>query len=106
MTELDDLGAFVTEVPTWRALIVPTLRAFESPGPLHRKDLFDRAADFAGLTSDARAERLSSGGLRYERGMGWVLTNAMRRAGLIAHSEPPMRSRQRESAGLYATRVR
>jgi len=71
-----------SEVPIWPALIVPVLRALESGQTLARKELFDAAADHASLSAQARAERLSSGGLRYEQRLGWVLANSTR-AGLI-----------------------
>lgn len=66
----------VSVVPIWPALIVPVLRVLDRGETLHRKDLFDRAADEAQLSLAARAETLSSGRLRYEHRMGWVLSNA------------------------------
>lgn len=67
-----------TEVPIWPALIVPVLRALEDGPTLHRKVLFQQAADKAGLSESARLERLNSGGLRYEQRMGWVLSHITR----------------------------
>jgi restriction system protein len=70
---LDELD---TEVPIWPALIIPVLQALSGGETLHRKELFDRAATEAGLSASAKAETLSSGGLRYEQRMGWVLSHA------------------------------
>ncbi|WP_235480562.1 restriction endonuclease [Agreia sp. Leaf210] len=81
----------VSTVPIWPALVVPVLKVLSSGGTLHRKDVFDAAADFAGLSADARAETLSSGGYRYEQRMGWALSNALK-AGWI----------ERPSRGHYA----
>ena len=36
---------------------------------LHRKDIFDRAAEAAGLSDSAKSEQLNTGGLRYEQRM-------------------------------------
>jgi len=71
-----------SEVPIWPALIVPVLQALEPGQTLKRKELFDAAAENAALSDQARTERLSSGGLRYEQRLGWVLSNSTR-AGLI-----------------------
>lgn len=68
----------VTAVPIWPALIVPVLQALSDGSTLHRKDLFHKAADEAGLTDSARQETLNSGGLRYEQRMGWVLSHLTR----------------------------
>ncbi len=67
-----------TEVPIWPALVSPVLEALSDGATYHRKDLFDRAAERAGLSSTAREERLSTGGLRYEQRMGWVLSHAVK----------------------------
>jgi len=67
-----------TEVPIWPALIVPVLKALGDGATLHRKDLFRKAADEAGLSETARQETLNSGGLRYEQRMGWVLSHLTR----------------------------
>lgn len=64
-----------SEVPIWPALVIPILSILRDKDALHRKDLFDRAADAAGLTDLARRETLNSGGLRYEHRMGWALSN-------------------------------
>ncbi|MBD1594255.1 restriction endonuclease [Arthrobacter sp. S1_S22] len=77
MTEVQTEST-ATEVPIWPALIVPVLRALEDGRTLHRKDLFQQAADKAGLSESARLETLNSGGLRYEQRMGWVLSHLTR----------------------------
>ena len=67
-----------TEVPIWPALIVPVLKSLADGETLHRKDLFRKAANEAGLSEAAREETLNSGGLRYEQRMGWVLSHLTR----------------------------
>jgi restriction system protein len=67
-----------TQVPIWPALIVPVLEALSTVGTVHRKTLFDLAADRAGLSDAARSERLATGGLRYEQRMGWVLSHSVK----------------------------
>lgn len=81
MTIFDDHPLDST-VPSWPAMVVPVLRVLDDGDTLHRKDLFDRAADAAGLDETARSETLSSGGLRYEHRMGWVLSH-LSKAGWI-----------------------
>lgn len=70
------------EVPTWPELIQPVLTVLKQRETLHRKDVFDRAAEVAQLSDNARNERLNSGGLRYEERMSWVLSHLFR-AGLV-----------------------
>lgn len=81
---MTDVGpeAFISEVPAWRQLTVPVLAALSDGKLYHRKELFAFAADAAQLSPQARAETLSSGGLRYEQRMGWVLSN-LSKASLI-----------------------
>lgn len=62
-------------VPIWPALIVPVLNAMVNGETMHRKDVFDSAAEIAGLGPDARAETLSSGGFRYEQRAGWAISH-------------------------------
>lgn len=68
----------ISQVPPWPALIVPVLEALNAGETLSRKDLFHKAASLAELSDVARAERLNSGGLRYEQRMGWVLSHLTR----------------------------
>jgi restriction system protein len=75
MPEIDNVES---EVPIWPAMIAPVLTVLAARGTLHRKDLFDLSAEEAGLSEQARNERLATGGLRYEQRMGWVLANTMR----------------------------
>lgn len=75
-----------SQVPPWPELIVPVLQALEGGETLHRLDIFDQAADLAGLNESARKERLASGGLRYEQRMGWVLSNGLK-ADLVERPE-------------------
>jgi restriction system protein len=76
MSETDD--ALTTEVPIWPALVAPVLDVLGDGTTYHRKDLFDLAAGRANLSETARNERLSTGGLRYEQRMGWVLSHAVK----------------------------
>ncbi|WP_026544396.1 restriction endonuclease [Arthrobacter sp. 35/47] len=71
-----------TEVPIWPALLAPVLEVLSDGKRYHRRELFSRAADVAGLSETARSERLKKGNLRYEQRMGWVLSHLMR-AGLL-----------------------
>lgn len=69
------MDAADSAVPIWPALVVPVLTALDHGETLHRKDLFDRAADIIGLSPAARSETLTSGGKRYEQRMGWALSH-------------------------------
>ena len=71
-----------TEVPTWPELLRPVLSVMTSGENLHRKDIFDRAAEAAGLSDSAKSEQLNTGGLRYEQRMQWVLSH-LSRANLV-----------------------
>lgn len=62
-------------VPIWPAFVVPVLRVLADGRTLHRKDIFDAASREAGLTSEARAETLGSGGSRSEQRMGWAVSH-------------------------------
>jgi restriction system protein len=62
-------------VPIWPALVIPVLTVLSGGETLHRKDVFDAAAEIAGLGPEARAETLTSGGYRYEQRMGWALSH-------------------------------
>ena len=71
-----------TEVPTWPELLRPVLSVMTSGENLHRKDIFDRAAEAAGLSDSAKSEQLNTGSLRYEQRMQWVLSH-LSRANLV-----------------------
>ena len=62
-------------MPTWPELVVPVLTVLKSGEVTHRKNLFDAAAQIAGLGPAARAETLTSGGFRYEQRIGWALSH-------------------------------
>jgi restriction system protein len=62
-------------VPIWPAFVVPVLSVLGSGATIHRKDLFDRASAHIGLPAEAKAETLSTGGLRYEQRIGWALSH-------------------------------
>ncbi|AXH36606.1 restriction endonuclease [Humibacter sp. BT305] len=82
-TPTDDSASIV---PIWPALVVPVLKVLAGGATMHRKDVFDAAADIAGLGPDARAETLSSGGYRYEQRMGWALSH-LSKAGWVDRPE-------------------
>lgn len=65
----------VSIVPIWPAFVIPVLRVLEDGRTLHRKDVFDEAAEVAGLSAEAKAETLRSGGYRYEQRLGWALSH-------------------------------
>jgi restriction system protein len=65
----------VSIVPIWPAFVIPVLRVLEDGRTLHRKDVFDEAAEIAGLSPEAKAETLRSGGYRYEQRLGWALSH-------------------------------
>ncbi|MCI2956766.1 restriction endonuclease [Agromyces atrinae] len=85
---MDDSASIV---PIWPALVIPVLTVLSSGETLHRKDVFDAAADVAGISAVARAETLGSGGYRYEQRIGWALTH-LSKAGWV----------DRPSRGYYA----
>ncbi len=62
-------------VPIWPEFVVPTLRVLADGRQRQRREVFDDVAELAGITEDARAETLKSGGTRYEQRMGWVLSH-------------------------------
>ncbi|KZE91332.1 restriction endonuclease [Microbacterium sp. TNHR37B] len=62
-------------VPIWPVLVVPTLRVLSDGRNYQRREIFDAVAERAGISDDARAETLKSGGTRYEQRMGWVLSH-------------------------------
>jgi len=68
----------VSIVPIWPAFVLPVLRVLEDGRVLHRKDVFDEAAEVAGLSEEARSETLRSGGYRYEQRLGWALSNLLK----------------------------
>jgi restriction system protein len=71
----DDLE---TSVPIWPAFVIPVLQVLNDGQTMHRKDVFDAAADSAGLAPEARKETLRTGGYRYEQRIGWVLSHVLR----------------------------
>ena len=77
MSILDDS---VSTVPIWPAFIIPVLHVLEGGRTMHRKDIFDEAAELIGLRADARAETLRTGGYRYEQRAGWALSHLTRAA--------------------------
>lgn len=62
-------------VPIWPVLVIPALRVLSDGRDYQRREIFDAVAEHAGISDDARAETLKSGGSRYEQRMGWVLSH-------------------------------
>jgi len=80
MTNSADL--LTSSVPIWPEMVVPVLTVLANGATMHRKDVFDAAAQVAGVTAEGRAETLSSGGYRYEQRAGWALSH-LSKAGWI-----------------------
>ena len=49
----------VSIVPIWPAFVLPVLRVLQDGRTLHRKDVFDGAAEIVGLNPVVRAEILA-----------------------------------------------
>lgn len=62
-------------VPIWPEFVVPTLQVLSDGKSRQRREVFDAVAEHAGISDNARAETLKSGGTRYEQRMGWVLSH-------------------------------
>lgn len=62
-------------VSIWPEYVIPTLQVLSDGQSRQRREVFDAVADRAGVSDDARAETLKSGGTRYEQRMGWVLSH-------------------------------
>ncbi|REE04252.1 restriction endonuclease [Citricoccus muralis] len=80
-----------SKVPIWPHFVQHVLTALSDGDTLHRRDIVGRAIDIAGLSEAARAETLSSGGLRSEQRLGWAISNLFK-AGFI---ERPLRANYR-----------
>lgn len=68
----------MSEMPNWEGFMIPTLRVLSDGVTRHRREFQPLVADKVGLTDEQKAERLSSGGLKYEDRIGWgvsFLTN-------------------------------
>jgi restriction system protein len=83
-----------SEVPIWPLFVAHVLRVLSPGETLHRRDIFSRAIDSAGLSESARAETLNTGGLRSEQRLGWAISNLLK-AGWI---ERPVRANYRITA--------
>ncbi|KIP53921.1 restriction endonuclease [Leucobacter komagatae] len=62
-------------VSIWPEYVIPTLQVLSDGQSRQRREVFDAVAEHAGVSDDARAETLKSGGTRYEQRMGWVLSH-------------------------------
>ena len=62
-------------VPIWPMFVIATLQILSDGESRQRREMFDAVAEHAGVSNDARAETLKSGGTRYEQRMGWVLSH-------------------------------
>lgn len=75
-----------SQVPTWPALVMPTLHVLSDGAVRQRRVVFDAVATEAGVDAVARAEMLNSGVPRYEQRMGWVLSH-LAKAGWVTRPE-------------------
>lgn len=62
-------------VPIWPEFVVPTLQVLADGESRQRREVFDAIAAHAGISEDARAETLKSGGTRFEQRVGWALSH-------------------------------
>ncbi|MCG2624690.1 restriction endonuclease [Arthrobacter sp. I2-34] len=69
--------AVKSEVPIWPVFVRYVLEVLSGGDTLtlHRRDIFSRAIDLAGLSEAARSETLNSGALRSEHRLGWAITH-------------------------------
>lgn len=68
----------MSEMPNWEGFMIPTLRVLSDGVTRHWREFQPLVADEVGLTDEQKADRLSSGGLKYENRIGWgvsFLTN-------------------------------
>ncbi|CAL8973114.1 Mrr restriction system protein [Tessaracoccus sp. O5.2] len=68
----------MSEMPNWEGFMIPTLRVLSDGVTRHWREFQPLVADEVGLTDEQKAERLSSGGVKYENRIGWgvsFLTN-------------------------------
>ena len=68
----------MSEMPNWEGFMIPTLRVLSDGINRHWREFQPLVADEVGLTDEQKADRLSSGGLKYENRIGWgvsFLTN-------------------------------
>lgn len=70
-------------VPTWAALVLPFMQVVAEQDDLHRKEIMDRMALRLGLSDEALAERLNTGGSRFEQRVGWAMSNAAKAGWVI-----------------------
>jgi restriction system protein len=70
-----DPNAIPSLVPIWPEFVIPVLKVLEDGATLHRKDVFDAAADIADVSADGRNETLASGGSWLEQRVGWALSH-------------------------------
>lgn len=81
----------VSQVPIWPTFVRPVLQVLSEGETITRRELTRRAMDLAGLSDEARAETLESGGLRADGRVGWAITH-LTKAGWI---ERPARAQYR-----------
>lgn len=68
----------MSEMPNWEGFMIPTLRVLSDGITRHWREFQPLVADEMGMTDEQKADRLSSGGLKYENRIGWgvsFLTN-------------------------------
>lgn len=68
----------MTSVPIWPKLVNPTLAVLSDGQAHHRQEIFEAVAKQAGVSDEARAETLKSGGSRFKQRVGWVLSHLVK----------------------------
>jgi restriction system protein len=74
----------MTDMPTWEAFMIPTLRVLSDGVVRTRRDLSPLVAQEAGLTDAQIRETLTSGQSTYENRIGWGLSY-LTNVGALAH---------------------
>lgn len=69
-------------VPIWPHFVNPTLEVMMSGDTISRRSIISKTLDAIGLTDEARAETLETGGSRAEGRVGWSITH-LNKASLI-----------------------
>ncbi|WP_022919182.1 restriction endonuclease [Ruania albidiflava] len=81
----------VSEVPIWPVFVRPVLQVLSDGETRTRREVVRRSLDLSGLSDEARAETLESGGNRADGRVGWALTH-LTKAGWV---ERPARAQYR-----------
>lgn len=80
---MSDQTEYSSEVPSWAALVLPTVQVVSEEDGLHRKTIMDRVAQNLELSEAALAETLKTGGSRFEQRASWALSNATKAGWMV-----------------------